>query len=153
MLMKTWRLALALGIAALLFVPARAQNLEADLQRAIQKETVSGDLKAAIEDYRKIADRAGANKTLAAQALLHMAECHQKLGDAEARAIYERIVRDFGDQKDVAALATARILQSTTGASARGGFALSNRVVWTVPSGPYFWGNVSPDGRYLAYDN
>ena len=31
-----------------------------------------------------------------------MAECHQKLGEAEAQAIYERLVRDYADQKDTA---------------------------------------------------
>jgi hypothetical protein len=29
-----------------------------------------------------------------------MAGCYQKLGDAQARAIYERVVREFGDQRD-----------------------------------------------------
>src|SRR5690348_8769313 len=61
-----------------------AQTLEVQLQRAVQKETATGDLKAAIEAYKKIASSAGSNHAIAAQALLHEAEAHQKLGDAEA---------------------------------------------------------------------
>jgi TolA-binding protein len=32
--------------------------------------------------------------------LLKMAECYQKLGDSEAEATYERVIRDYADQKE-----------------------------------------------------
>ena len=60
-------------------------------------------LKGAIEQYRQIAQTG--DRTVAVRALIRLAECHQKLGDAEARNIYERIVREFADQKDAVALA------------------------------------------------
>ena len=37
-----------------------------------------------------------------------MAECYQKLGDKESQKLYERIARDFADQKDAAAEARSR---------------------------------------------
>ena len=100
--MRTLRYALALAVAALLLVPVSAQNLDAELQRATQKEIVTGDLKAAIEEYKKIVARAGTNRPVAAQALVHMAECYQKLGDAESGKIYERVLREFSDQTEAA---------------------------------------------------
>ena len=46
---------------------------------------------------------------LAAQALVQMAECYQKLGDAESRKIYEQPVRDYIYQNESVAVARARL--------------------------------------------
>ena len=70
-----------------------AETLEVQLQRAVQKEAATGDLKAAIDEYRKIADRAGSNHAVAAQALLHLGDAQQRQGAGQARATYERIVK------------------------------------------------------------
>src|SRR5437773_7727980 len=75
-------------------VAQKPQTAETLLQTAIKKELVDGDLKGAIEQYKKVVQ--SGNRPIAAQALLHMAACYQKLGDAEGRKIYERIVREFG---------------------------------------------------------
>src|SRR5690348_8204527 len=100
--------AVALLAAAVTPVVARQQpGGFAALEAARQKEMIDGDLKGAIEQYRKIAD--GRVRALAVQALLRMAECYQKLGDAEATKIYERITRDFADQRDAASEARARL--------------------------------------------
>ena len=49
------------------------------------------------------------NRAVAAQALVRMAECYQKLGDSESRKIYEQIVRDYTDQKDAVTVAKAHL--------------------------------------------
>src|SRR5437899_3024374 len=100
-------LPVAIVLAAL--VPLSAQTLEVQLQRAVQKEAANGDLKAAIEAYKKIATTAGSNHAIAAQALLHKAEAHQKLGDAEAQKIYQQIVTLYADQKDAVAMAQSHL--------------------------------------------
>lgn len=123
-------------------VPAQSSG-EVALRAAIEIETVKGDLKAAIEQYKKIA--AGSDRSIAVRALLRMAECHQKLGDAEAKGVYERIVRDYADQKDVAVLARARLGTTDLVAGSKG-----DRPVWTGPSVDLY-GTVSPDGRSLTY--
>ena len=74
-----------------------------------------------------------------------MAECYQKLGDAEAKTIYERVVREFGDQREAVAAARAR-LGTSGSATAR----LGDRAVWTGPKVDLF-GRVSPDGRFISY--
>src|SRR5690348_7195450 len=77
------------------------------LQAALTRETIQGDLERAIELYKSAVKEAGTNRALAAQALVRMADCYQKLGDSESRKIYEQIVRDYADQKE--AVATARV--------------------------------------------
>src|SRR6266540_4329383 len=101
-------IAVALGAGAMLHAQS-ARSAEVQLKAAQQKAEVEGDLKGAIEEYKKVIAMAGANRALAAQALVRMAECYQKLGDAQARAIYDRVVREYADQKDVVAIALMRI--------------------------------------------
>ncbi|MBI3490204.1 MAG: PD40 domain-containing protein, partial [Acidobacteria bacterium] len=109
---------------------------------------MKGDLKGAIEQYKKVAQ--SPDRTIAATALVRMAECYQKLGDTEAQKIYERVVREFADQKEAAAGARARLaaLQSPTPVPA----GQTARLVWT---GQDAFGSVrgspSPDGRYLTF--
>src|SRR5262245_51072096 len=95
-----------LAIPAIIFavaLAAAADEKKANelIQAARAKEAIQGDLKAAIELYGHAAKAAAPNRALAAKALLGMADCYQKLGDAESRKVYERIVRDYADQKDV----------------------------------------------------
>jgi len=86
------------------------------LQSGVTKETVQGDLKGAIELYQKAAKEAGANRSLAAKAQFRLGAAYQKLGDDQARAAFERIVRDYSDQPE-AAEARARLNAMSTPAS------------------------------------
>lgn len=118
------------------------------LAAAQHKATVEGDLRGAIEMYRKIVSSAGANRALAAQALLAMAECHEKLGQRDATAVYERIVREFGDQGDSVALARTRLNAMQAGARPAGGQTV--RQAWSG-AGVDPMGTPSADGRYLSF--
>ncbi len=140
---------LALTVAATLPLAARQQNAspEARLQAAINKETVEGDLKAAIELYKPLA--ASSNRVVAAKALLRMGQCYERLGDAESRKAYERIVAQFPDQKDVVAEARKRL--GARGAAAPVETGLVERHVWTFPPSNYTWvSRVTADGRLVA---
>jgi Tol biopolymer transport system component len=139
-------MAAALVVGTILSAPARpaAQGGAAvALRAAMETETVKGDLKAAIEQYRALAKNP--DRAVAAQALMRMAGCHQKLGDAQAKVIYEQVVRDFADQKDAVAVARAYLRGSNGGRSVRG-----DRAVWTGPEVDPF-GRVSPDGTFITY--
>jgi len=133
---------------ALAAAPRKSDQQELSLQKAIQTETVDGDLKSAIEQYKKIAQ--GRDRAVAAKALVRMGECYEKLGDAEARKAYERVVRDFGDQKDLAETARTRLaaLERAGGLSYPPGITL--RKVWALSHG-YLVGSPSPDGRYHSF--
>jgi Tol biopolymer transport system component len=116
-------------------------SAEVELRSAMEMETVKGDLRGAIQRYTKLAD--SRDRSVAAKALLRMAQCHEKLGDAEARRIYERLVREFGDQTD--AVAQARTKLGTTNR------AKADRVVWSGKNVEHVAGNISPDGRWVSY--
>jgi Tol biopolymer transport system component len=108
----------------LAFVPAataQSQDRAAvALKAAIDKEVVDGDLKGAIEQYKKIAAQPGAGRATVATALLRMGQCYEKLGNAEARTAYERLVRDFGDQAQIVAQARVRLAALGGPAGAKG---------------------------------
>lgn len=123
-----------------------AAHIEKLLARAHHKATVDGDLPGAIEEYKRIVATAGGNRTIAAQALVRMAECYQKLGDSESRAVYERVVRDYADQKDAVLVARARLGNAQSNAVR----PIGDRLVWTGPKVDMF-GQVSPDGRFITY--
>ena len=139
-------------LVALAAAASAQRGVEGDkqFQAALHKEMVDGDLKSAIEEYRSISTRAGVTRDIAAQALVRMADCYQKLGDSQAQAIYERLVRDYADQKDAVAIARARLGSQSAAAGATG---MVQRKVWSAPKGGYEVGegNVSLDGRYIAY--
>ena len=134
-----------MALAVLLSVPAASaqpqDKAEVAFRAAMEKETVEGDLKGAIDQYRKLAQ--GKDRAVAARALVRMGQCYEKLGDAESRKAYERVVREFGDQKDAAAAAGARLAalgKPGSGPSTR----LIAKNVWVA--GP------SPDGRFLLQE-
>jgi Tol biopolymer transport system component len=104
-----------------------------DLQAAIRKESIDGDLKTAIKMYQKIADRYKADRAAAAQALLHMAGCYEKSGDAQARKVFEEVIHDYPDQKDAVAAARAKLGADQSVDVLDG--------AWSAPS---------PDGRYIV---
>jgi Tol biopolymer transport system component len=119
----------------------------ADLyQDALRLEEVNGDLKGAIEQYKKLAE--GSDKAIAAKALLRMAACYETLGQNDAKAVYERILRDFAGQTEAATEARARLASITGAAPAAGKTAMTVRQVWT---GVGDANAISRDGRYLAY--
>src|SRR3954470_20918538 len=135
--MKSPKMWIAVSIVAALLIPATApaqKNPEVALRAAMETETVKGDLKAALEQYRKIA-RSGI-RPLAAQALLHMAECYQKLGDTQSRGVYERIIKEYADQKDAVAIAQIKL-----GGSANS--RIATRQMWTGPKVDVY-GTISP---------
>src|SRR6185295_83722 len=73
---------------------------EGQLHAAIRKEMVEGDRKCAIALYEQVLASAMGNRAVAARALIRLGQCYEKLGNAEARKAYERVVKEFSDQKD-----------------------------------------------------
>jgi hypothetical protein len=86
---------------------AARDSADVALRAAIQTEVVDGDLQGAIRQYEAIAS--GGNRAAAALALLRMGRCYERLGEANARQAYERVVRQFADQKEAAREAGARL--------------------------------------------
>lgn len=134
-------------VAAMSLSVGAQQGLEgpqAQFERARLMEENSKTLNEAIALYKQVAEQAASNRPLAAQALLRMAESYQKLGDAQARRVYEQIVQTYADQP-ATMIARARLGATASSAAVRG-----DRAVWTGPKVDVF-GRVSPDGRFITY--
>jgi Tol biopolymer transport system component/thiol-disulfide isomerase/thioredoxin len=146
------RLLAMAGIVAALATATAAgpddKKAEVLLQAAQAKESIAGDLPGAIALYEQAITEAGANHALAAQALLAVAKCYERLGSTESRKAYERILREYPWQKDIAAIAQAKLRSASV---ARQVPRMSHREVWTAPVDVTVSGRVSGDGRYLPY--
>ena len=137
------------SIAGLLFAFAAGVTAqvgaEVALRTAIEKETVKGDLKGAIDQYKKLAQ--GKDRVVAAKALVHLGRCYEKLGDAEARNAYERVVREFGDQTEAAAEARNYLVAKNTRAET----GVVARLIFNMGGDQSVMGPLSNDGRYVAF--
>lgn len=132
--------AVAAGLC-LTFAAAQTRSGAEAYQDALHLQEVKGDLPGAIALYKTIVERHAKDRTLVAKALLQLGACYQKLGRAEAKSAYERIVRDFADVPDIASQARAQL--ASMGAGGAGPFR--TRTLDTDVE------LASPDGRYAAY--
>jgi Tol biopolymer transport system component len=136
---------IALSVIALAASTVLGQGGHDLFQKALVKERAEGDLQEAIDIYRRIVREFGADRALAAEALVHMGQCYEKLGDEEARKAYEQVVREYADQAEPLRVARSRLAE-LTGPSPT---ALTVRRLENPP--PAAWiGEPSPDGRYLS---
>lgn len=127
------------------------------MQKALRKERVEGDLKAAIELYRQIATDHAADRPLAAQALLQLGRSYEHLGAADARSAYEKLLSEYSDQAREVAEAKERlkVLNAAAPAADGDGQTIIQRLpadklgAWLADPGT----RPSPDGRYLAFVN
>jgi Tol biopolymer transport system component len=130
--------------AALGWIRAEAQQPGQDIQlrKAMETETVQG-CKDAVVAYKKLGD--GTDRAVASKALVRLAECYQKLGDAQAKAVYERIVSQFSDQKEAYSVARSRLGSVPARPASPGSTGL------TIQQVPNAAGRqVSPDGRFVS---
>jgi Tol biopolymer transport system component len=142
--LMTGMLAVGLGSAR------QTGQAEVELQAAIRMETVEGNMKGAIEAYKKLAD--GADRAVAAKALVRLGQCYEKLGDAEAGKAYERVVREFADQKEAVEKARALLAAISRESEPESGIVVEQR--WVLPAGaPTAMRQPSPNGRYIPYTN
>ena len=141
------RFAVTILAVALMAGAQTKDDAEKSLKAAKNAELVDGDLNAALKQYRAIVTKYRQDRAVVAKALVLMAECHQKMGDAEAQKLFQQVVRDYSDQKESVAIAQARL----NGKSSNGGEV----VVRPVKVGRHFTSEaaVSPDGRYIAFIN
>ena len=138
-------LMLILAVSLVAGIAPAAENPSDLFQQALVKERTEGNLPEAIKLYQRIVDKYASNRKVAAQALLQLAECQTKLGDAQARKSLERLVRDFADQKEAVAQARVRLAALGGPGAARG---LVARRVLTDASG--VGGVLTADGKYIS---
>ncbi|MEK7409477.1 MAG: hypothetical protein AAB225_30800 [Acidobacteriota bacterium] len=144
--MKRISIALAAALVSVVVLGQKPDAAEVELKAAMHKEQVDGDLKGAIAQYQKILNTRSVSRAVAAKALLQMGQCHEKLGNAEARKAYERLVMEFADQAEPARAARERLAALGTGGP---GTEVAARRVWNARTD---WiHDVSSDGRYVLF--
>src|ERR1051326_993209 len=137
------------GMTVSLLLAQSTRSAEVQFKAAQHKQQVEGDLKGAIEQYKKLAQ--GSDRKLAAKALVAIGECYELLGNSEARASYERAVREFADQSESAAQARTR-LTALTGPAQRASSGPATRQIWVAAgAGDPSEGVPSADGRYIGF--
>jgi len=121
----------------------------ADLFRqALSKERAEGQLADAIRVYERIAKEFAADRPLVAKALLQLARCYEKLGRQDARATYERILREYPDQSQPAADARAWLAVNDVPNPPR--TVVTMRAAW-AERGNIDLGWMSRDGRIASF--
>src|SRR5262245_61678776 len=93
-------LALVLLLATSLLAAQNTPPLDVQLKEALQKADIEGDTRGAIRELLRIAETKGADRALAASALLHAARLYEQLKDPQAQTVYEMVVNRYGDRKE-----------------------------------------------------
>ena len=76
------------------------------LEQGIYSEETKGDVDAALKLYQQVVTEAKAGQAIAAQAQYRLGVCYYKKKNyQEANAAFEKLLRDYPDQKDLIALA------------------------------------------------
>jgi tetratricopeptide (TPR) repeat protein len=123
-------------------ISSQAPSGHALFEQALAKERVEGNLPEAIKLYERVVAEFASDRALAAQALVQVGLCYEKLGRDEAVRAYERLVRDFADQED--AVEQARVRLAVLRRPAPGAAAAGTMPV--VRSFPRAVLSLSPDG-------
>jgi len=142
--------AVALTVALLGSAAAPPQSGNELFQKALVKERSEGDLTEAIKLYQTLLQEYGKDRKLAARALLQLGRCYERLGQADARNAYERLLREYADQVEPVEDARARLTALTAAGRLSYPPAITLRRIWAGPEAetPGF---PSPDGRYFTF--
>ena len=127
---------------------AADQPRERQLQQAIDLMETKGDYPAAMKLFEEVAK--STDRNLAARSLLYVGQCYEKLGQDGAQKAYQRIVREFADQREVVLQARTR-LDALAAISARAADGPQFRKVnFPFALALYGGGTLSPDGKAFA---
>jgi Tol biopolymer transport system component len=129
--------------------PLIAQSGHDLFQQALVMERANGQLQDAIALYERIAEEFAVDRELAAKSLLRVGHCYEKLGSTEARSAYDRLVRDFSDQEEMATEARERLAALQRAAQAAELVGIATRRVWAGPEAKQ--GTPTPDGRHFVH--
>jgi hypothetical protein len=89
---------------------AMERDFEVELEGALHREVVLGDLIGAMQEYKALAESHGTPKAVAARAVLQIGRCQEKMSHREeAYDAYRRIANDFADQAEIASLARTKL--------------------------------------------
>lgn len=127
------------------------QTAEELFEKAMVIEEAQGDLQRAIELYEQVLKQFPGNREIAAKAQLHVGLCYEKLGLREATSAYQKVVQNYGEQREAVARARERLSQLTQPEKKPDEpEGIRIRQIWKKAYTD-FLGTVSPDGRFLSF--
>src|SRR5579863_2417039 len=86
-------------------IVAATNDVSGLLQTGLLEEEANHNLQAAITAYQAVITQTEKDRQFEATAIFRLGECYRKLGQTnEANAQYERILNEFADQTELAAL-------------------------------------------------
>jgi Tol biopolymer transport system component len=101
----------ALGLFFLIGHLSSQQTAEELFEKAMVMEEAQGDLQKAIGLYEQILKQFPENDVIAGKAQLHIGLCYEKLGRSEAIKAYELVLEKYAGQKELVAVARARLAE------------------------------------------
>jgi Tol biopolymer transport system component len=116
-------------------------------EKALYLEEAKGEMQQAIDLYKEIIKQYPGNRQVIAKALLHAGYCYEKLGLKEAQQVYQRVINDYGENKDEVSAARTRLAMINQALNPSDKTAMVVRMFWKDGEG----GTVSPDGSYFAF--
>jgi len=78
-------------------------------QKGLYQENGAGNLEEAIKIYNSITKDGNTDKSLRANAQLHIGICYEKIDIAKAKKAYQNVLENFADQQDIVAEARKRL--------------------------------------------
>ena len=119
-------------------------------ERARLLDEGNQNLPEAIRLYGQVADSGKEQPALAARALVQMGRCQERLGQAEARKAYQRVLDEYPQQLEAVKLARERlaVLSQRAGDAGKPTFR-KIRTPFTIPQ--WSGAGLSPDGKTLAF--
>ncbi|MDP2959448.1 MAG: tetratricopeptide repeat protein [Longimicrobiales bacterium] len=143
--------AVALAFALLWPATVRAQQTAQELyQTGLYQEEVQGNLERAIQIFKQLVEAHGDSRPIAAQALVRLGQCYEKLGREGASQAYQRVIRDYADQPAQVTMARARLDALSASASPAASTGPTVRRLWSG-DGVNASGAPTRDGRLLTF--
>jgi Tol biopolymer transport system component len=124
--------------------------LSQQFQEAVTLMEARGDCRAASPVFARVAD--GADRALAARALVYLGVCHERLGRTDAAAAYRRVIDQFPEQRAAVTEARRRLAAMDSPARPLPVPTPTLRRTWPqLPQGLQSGGGASLDGRIAAF--
>ncbi len=147
--MKKLRISLMVfGLIILFQSPILAQSSEKLFQQGMMKEEGEGNLNEAIVAYNQIVNDISEDRKLRAKALLQVGICYEKQGNQKARKSYQKLIVEFADQPDIAAIGKEKLKGlKKENQPKKNGVIIASQI--NSPEGE--GGRISQDGQSLIY--
>jgi Tol biopolymer transport system component len=142
-------------VTAILLISALAssqqtQKAESLYQEALMQMEGRGNYSKALEIFSQIIKDFPGSRQTCARSQFQIGVCYEKLGRSEAQKAYERVIKDFADQREVVVEARSRLHALESASQSKKVPELTLRKLEYAQLNTPF-ARLSPDGKKMAY--